>query len=42
MLYDDGLVKPNPPVFRAMDLMKKALEAAGHEGALYTCDIFPD
>ncbi|KAF8601153.1 general amidase [Ceratobasidium sp. AG-I] len=31
MLYDDGLVKPNPPVFRAMDMMRKALESAGHE-----------
>ncbi|KAG8771101.1 hypothetical protein FRC12_003861 [Ceratobasidium sp. 428] len=31
LMYDDGLVKPNPPVFRAMDIMKKALEAAGHE-----------
>ncbi|QRV80632.1 amidase [Ceratobasidium sp. AG-Ba] len=31
LMYDDGLVKPNPPVFRAMDMMKKALEAAGHE-----------
>ncbi|KAG9105253.1 hypothetical protein FRC07_009452, partial [Ceratobasidium sp. 392] len=31
LIYDDGLVKPNPPVFRAMDIMRKALEAAGHE-----------
>ncbi|EUC56516.1 general amidase [Rhizoctonia solani AG-3 Rhs1AP] len=32
MLYDDGLVKPHPPVFRAMEMMKSALVAAGHEG----------
>jgi amidase len=32
MLCDDGLVKPHPPVFRAMDMMRKALEAAGHQG----------
>ncbi|KAL5640484.1 hypothetical protein ACGC1H_007661 [Rhizoctonia solani] len=31
MLYDDGLVKPHPPVFRAMEMMKNALVAAGHE-----------
>ncbi|KAG9076582.1 hypothetical protein FRC06_009428 [Ceratobasidium sp. 370] len=31
LMYDDGLVKPNPPVFRAMDIMRKALEAAGHQ-----------
>ncbi|CAE6486758.1 unnamed protein product [Rhizoctonia solani] len=31
MLYDDGLVKPHPPVFRAMEMMKNALLAAGHE-----------
>lgn len=33
MLYDDGLFKPHPPMFRAMNMMCKALEAAGHEGA---------
>ncbi|ELU38311.1 general amidase [Rhizoctonia solani AG-1 IA] len=31
MLYDDGLVKPHPPLFRAMEMMKNALLAAGHE-----------
>ncbi|CAE7114136.1 unnamed protein product [Rhizoctonia solani] len=31
MLCDDGLVKPHPPVWRAMDMMKRALLAAGHE-----------
>ncbi|CAE6440491.1 unnamed protein product [Rhizoctonia solani] len=31
MLYDDGLVKPHPPVFRAMEMMRNALLAAGHE-----------
>ncbi|KAG8735997.1 hypothetical protein FRC10_009926 [Ceratobasidium sp. 414] len=33
LMYDDGLVRPNPPVFRAMDIMRNALEAAGHEGS---------
>ncbi|KAB5588808.1 Amidase [Ceratobasidium theobromae] len=34
VLYDDGLVKPHPPVFRAMDMVRKALEAAGHQGEI--------
>jgi amidase len=27
----DGVVKPHPPIFRALDMAKNALEAAGHE-----------
>ncbi|KAF8597330.1 general amidase [Ceratobasidium sp. AG-I] len=30
-LYDNGLVRPNPPMFRAMNMVRKALEAAGQE-----------
>ncbi|KAI8995604.1 general amidase [Trametes punicea] len=30
MMWDDGNVVPNPPVMRAMEMTKKALEAAGH------------
>ncbi|KAG8725402.1 hypothetical protein FRC09_000043 [Ceratobasidium sp. 395] len=30
-MYDIGLAKPNPPVFRAMNIMRQALESAGHE-----------
>ncbi|QRV80629.1 amidase [Ceratobasidium sp. AG-Ba] len=31
LMYDNGLVKPHPPVVRAIHVMKQALEAAGHE-----------
>jgi amidase len=31
-LWNDGLVKPHPPVARALELTKKALEEAGHIG----------
>ncbi|KZT68822.1 amidase [Daedalea quercina L-15889] len=30
IMWDNGVVKPHPPVRRAMELTKKALEAAGH------------
>ncbi|BGP34591.1 hypothetical protein JCM10296v2_006413 [Rhodotorula toruloides] len=29
--YSNGLVKPNPPYYRAMDMTRKALEAQGHK-----------
>lgn len=29
-LPDDGVVKPLPPVARALEITKQALEAAGH------------
>lgn len=31
ILWDDGVVKPHPPLVKAMRRVKKALEAAGHE-----------
>ncbi|KAG9010311.1 hypothetical protein FRB94_010661 [Tulasnella sp. JGI-2019a] len=31
MLWDDGVVKPHPPLLREMRRVKAALEAAGHE-----------
>ena len=31
MMWDDGNYKPTPPLFRAMELTKQALIAAGHE-----------
>jgi amidase len=31
-LWDDGIVNPTPPLWRAMRLVKKALEDAGHTG----------
>lgn len=34
IMYDDGIVASTPPVKRAMDITKKALEAAGHTGML--------
>lgn len=34
MLYDNGLVRPNPPIYRAMNMVRKALEAAGHQGTV--------
>ncbi|KAI0727609.1 general amidase [Fomitopsis betulina] len=30
IMWDNGVVRPHPPVRRAMELTKKALEAAGH------------
>ncbi|KAA1468201.1 general amidase [Dentipellis sp. KUC8613] len=31
ILWNDGVIKPHPPVIRALELTKKALLAAGHE-----------
>jgi len=31
IMWDDGVVKPHPPLIREMRNVKKALEAAGHE-----------
>ena len=33
VMWDNGVVKPHPPLVRAMEIAKRALEAAGHEGA---------
>ncbi|KIK68785.1 hypothetical protein GYMLUDRAFT_1009097 [Collybiopsis luxurians FD-317 M1] len=30
MMWDNGVVKPHPPLLRAMQITKRALEAAGH------------
>lgn len=32
MMYDNGIISVTPPVRRAMDITRKALEAAGHNG----------
>ncbi|KAF9495137.1 amidase signature enzyme [Pleurotus eryngii] len=32
IIWDNGVVKPHPPLIRAMQMTKDALEAAGHEG----------
>lgn len=34
VVFDDGVVKPQPPVARAMRETVQALRAAGHEGML--------
>jgi hypothetical protein len=34
MLWDNEIVKPHPPVHRAMKLVKTALEKAGHIGTI--------
>lgn len=36
IMWDNGLVKPHPPLVRAMEIAKKALEAAGHTGKTAT------
>lgn len=36
LLVDDGVVKPLPPVLRALERTRKALEAAGHTVIEYT------
>ena len=32
IMWDNDVVKPHPPLIRAMELTKAALEAAGHKG----------
>ena len=34
-LWDDKFLKPHPPVWRAMEMTKDALMAAGHKGQLH-------
>lgn len=31
ILYDDGYIRPTPPMLRALDMVKAALEANGHQ-----------
>ena len=33
MMWDNGVVRPFPPMHRAMVITKAAIEAAGHKGA---------
>lgn len=35
VIFDDGVVKPQPPVARAMRETVEALRAAGHEGKVF-------
>jgi amidase len=32
--WDDGKVRPHPPIIRGLEIAKKALIAAGHHGML--------
>ena len=34
IMWDNGVVKPHPPLVRAMEIVKAALEAAGHKGSV--------
>ena len=34
IVWDDGVIKPHPPVLRALQTAKSALESAGHSGQL--------
>lgn len=36
IVYDDGIVRPQPPVMRAMRETAQKLKDAGHEGAVST------
>ncbi|GAA5881154.1 hypothetical protein JCM1840_001623 [Sporobolomyces johnsonii] len=36
LMWDNGEVKPNPPYYRAMEMLKKALLAKGHKVVDYT------
>jgi amidase len=41
VVFDDGVVKPQPPVARAMRETVDALRAAGHEGMYTFLPSFP-
>ncbi|KAJ7781812.1 general amidase [Mycena maculata] len=34
IMWDNGVVKPHPPLHRAMNMTKRALKAAGHKGTV--------
>ena len=36
IMWDNGILKPHPPLRRAMEMTKRALEAAGHTGMITT------
>jgi len=39
ILWDNKVVKPHPPLIRAMNMVKKALELEGHQGRLHPPSI---
>lgn len=38
LMWENGQVRPDPPYWRAMEMTKKALLAAGHKGKSTQCD----
>jgi amidase len=40
IMWNDGLTVPHPPIIRGMEMTKKALQAAGHEGL--SCQLQDD
>lgn len=32
IMWDDGLIMPHPPITRGLEIVKKALTDAGHQG----------
>jgi hypothetical protein len=40
ILWDNEIVRPHPPVIRAMTMVKRALEAVGHKGRPFVLLIF--
>ncbi len=41
IIWDDGLIKPHPPVLRGLETTKMALIRAGHKGSLlYDLSLF--
>lgn len=41
MMWDNDVVRPHPPLIRAMQITKNALEAAGHKGEYVHCPCGP-
>lgn len=35
IMWDNGVIKPTPPIIRAMTITKKALEGARHKGFFF-------
>ena len=42
IMWDNGIIKPSPPVSRALEMTKSALERAGHKGLSNSYQSIPD
>ncbi len=40
ILWDDGLIKPHPPIQRGLETTKEALIRAGHKGENFNCVFY--